>query len=392
MSTFFLLFGNTPELSRLEFTSLHPEWPLFFCEKNLFGFSGPELDEKAAKIFANELLQELGGTIKILWQRESFDLKVKSQTVLESLVEILSQQEKKIHFTFQQLGKQQLEISQEAIKEELTKKDRPARYFSAEPQEVAFLAHHQNAREIFVFQDTEHQTSVLCETFAVQDLDNWTKKDRQKPYANRRKGMLPPKVALMMTNIAFGSYRQANPGKKDVHLYDPFCGTGTVLIEAALRGLKVFGSDLDQESVNGTRENLNWLAAEYGLTLENRVFLADASRLQKEQLPVPVELLVTEPFLGRQTPNPAELTNVFRGLEKMYLGAFNSFQKVLVDGARVCFIFPAAEMAGKQYTMQGLIDKLQAKGYNLLVKPLRYARQGAVIQREICLFEFSAKK
>ena len=115
----------------------------------------------------------------------------------------------------------------------------------------------------------------------------------------------------------------------------------------------------------------------------------DASHLDLSQFTNQVDLLVSEPFLGRQTPDDSELANIFKGLEKMYLGSFKSFASILSDKAMIVIILPQVSTAKRIYSLLGLIDKLKAKGYNLLVDPVPYAREGARVTRQICLFRFN---
>jgi len=42
-------------------------------------------------------------------------------------------------------------------------------------------------------------------------------------------GMMPPKLTQMMINLAIARLRERE--KNQIHLYDPFCGLGTTLIE-----------------------------------------------------------------------------------------------------------------------------------------------------------------
>lgn len=191
----------------------------------------------------------------------------------------------------------------------------------------------------------------------------------------------------MMVNIAFGLWQKKNTSKP--LLYDPFCGTGTVLLEAGMRNLDVYGSDIDQDAVFGTRDNLEWFKKEYGIDIATKVFYMDASHVNPENFDKKIDLLVTEPFLGKQTPKDQELANVFRGLEKMYLGSFKSFADILNDGAVVAIVFPKVQTDKRTYSLESLIDKLKAKGYNLLVDPVIYAREGARVARQICLFSFN---
>jgi tRNA G10 N-methylase Trm11 len=61
--------------------------------------------------------------------------------------------------------------------------------------------------------------------------------------------MMPPKLVQMMINIG-----QTN-GQKSI--YDPFCGLGTTLIEAANMGyMNLYGSDLSIDMIRATKKSL----------------------------------------------------------------------------------------------------------------------------------------
>jgi tRNA G10 N-methylase Trm11 len=380
MPKFLILFGNTTLLSKLEFESLYPNLTLEPLEDQLFAF------ESEANL-VEEMLDVLGGTVKIFTVIKELANTLTNEELVEEVVAILLSQSSDPYFTFSQIGKGQREISNADIKDLIKENGKKARYFSAELSESALLSHHSNATEILSYNHQASDKLLLAQVKAVQDIDDWTKRDRSKPYADRKKGMLPPKVARMMVNIAFGLWQQKNQGQP--LLYDPFCGTGTVLLEAGMRNLDVCGSDIDQNAVFGTRDNLEWFKQEYPKTIQTKVFYSDASHIEQSNFAKKIDLLVTEPFLGKQTPSDHELANVFRGLEKMYLGSFKSFAKVLNNGAIVAIVFPRVETPKRTYSLDGLIDKLQTKGYNLLVDPVLYAREGARVARQICLFSFS---
>ncbi|MFB6145333.1 MAG: methyltransferase domain-containing protein [Candidatus Nanohaloarchaea archaeon] len=59
---------------------------------------------------------------------------------------------------------------------------------------------------------------------------------------------LDPVLARVLVNLS-----EVSPGEK---LLDPFCGTGGVLIEAGLCGIDVYGTDIQHDMVEGTKENL----------------------------------------------------------------------------------------------------------------------------------------
>lgn len=379
MSKFLILFGNTTLLSKLEFESLYPNLNLTKLDERLFAF-------ESAINLSSEMMVTLGGTVKIFEVVKEFEPSIENETLIEEIVALLLAQTEEPYFTFSQVGKGQREISNADIKDLIKENGKKARYFSGEISESALLSHKSKAMELLSFNDRDGSKLILAQIKAVQDIDDWTKRDRSKPYADRKKGMLPPKVARMMVNIARGLWQQKNDGQP--LLYDPFCGTGTVLLEAGMQNLNVYGSDIDQNAVFGSRDNLDWFKQEYNKQIESKVFYMDASHLDPESFAKKVDLLVTEPFLGKQTPRDNELANVFKGLEKMYLGSFKSFAKVLNEGAVVAIVFPQVTTDKRTYSLDSLIDKLTTKGYNLLVDPVLYAREGARVARQICLFSF----
>jgi tRNA (guanine10-N2)-dimethyltransferase len=59
-----------------------------------------------------------------------------------------------------------------------------------------------------------------------------------------------PKIARALVNLS--------AVKKNEVLLDPFCGTGGILIEAGLLGIRVIGSDVEKKMIDGCRRNLEF--------------------------------------------------------------------------------------------------------------------------------------
>ncbi|MGH3620559.1 MAG: TRM11 family SAM-dependent methyltransferase [Sciscionella sp.] len=68
-----------------------------------------------------------------------------------------------------------------------------------------------------------------------------------------RTGALRPTVAAAMVRLALV---RTSSGIASQGVYDPFCGSGTILAEALALDLPVFGSDIDSEAVGLTRQRL----------------------------------------------------------------------------------------------------------------------------------------
>ncbi len=392
MSKFLFLFGNTPQLSLLELNSVYPQLnaQVLSAEGELANrLAVAEMTEEEFK--KADFINKLGGLVKI-FQLEGVLSKSSDLTSLKNaVVDCLISKSNQPYFSIYQKGKGQKAINHAQIKDLLKEKGYRSRYFKGSFEGGAFALHQEASQEIFLYHD--EGAIYLSYLVAVQDIDDWTKRDRSKPYFDRKKGMLPPKVARMLVNIASGLYlaEQANQSATKIKLLDPFCGTGTILIEALNLGHQVYGADLDEQAVWGSRQNLDWFSNEYNLPRQNfaeQIFLADVGQLNPEKIGEKFDLLVTEPFLGRQTPKEEELANIFKGLTKLYLGAFNNFSKILNPGAKIAIIFPKVVTKHRVFSLDHLIDKLSAKGYNLVVSPLLYARQGARVQREVYFFNF----
>ncbi|MDP6869843.1 MAG: methyltransferase domain-containing protein [Candidatus Poseidoniaceae archaeon] len=112
---------------------------------------------------------------------------------------------------------------------------------------------------------------------------------------------LEPRIARAAVNIAAGT-------SKGVVL-DPMCGTGGLLIEAALCNRSAIGIDIDPEMVNGTKQNLQWA----NVTAE--VILGDATNFE---FPQNLSGVVIDPPYGRnsQLSESTALTTILGELVK----------------------------------------------------------------------------
>lgn len=252
-------------------------------------------------------------------------------------------------------------------------------------------------------------------TLAVQGFSNYSHRDYGRPGRDSKSGMLPPKLAQMMVNLAMV--------QEGGTIMDAFCGSGTVLQEASLRGYLVLGSDLSEKAVEDTKKNLAWLSEQYDLEGEiGSIQVCDATKLTVCWKDVRVDGIVSEPFLGPQEAKGLEdLDKVIAELGELYVGAFQEFAKVLAKGSRVVFPLPyfmgrfldSGSEAGMTIKGKGVfvsdevVSKIESVGFNLVDareelqslpcgKSFRelskrgtilYEREGQRVGREVCVFE-----
>ncbi|HRI36244.1 MAG TPA: hypothetical protein PK765_04160 [bacterium] len=150
----------------------------------------------------------------------------------------------------------------------------------------------------------------LAAIIAAQDVDAYTRRDTER-VRDMKVGMLPPKLAQIMLNLA---------GVED-RVYDPFCGLGTVLIEASARGLQVYGSDVSDAMVRATRENLAGLG--HDAEIDTRIFRLDAARSADIGDRVPADTpIATEgtlgPILSASTISRVRVAEIDEELARLY--------------------------------------------------------------------------
>jgi tRNA G10 N-methylase Trm11 len=383
MPTYYCLLGNTPSLSLAELQVLYPNANVTSMAKQVAAI---ELADDEA---AQSLMNRVGGTVKVIKHLENLSTSDPDQIQVAVAKVLAASEAAKVTFGVAEIGRDHLPpLNLFRIKSQLEEAGKRVRYVegSRAGLSAAVLLHQTEVQEMNVLQ-LDHSLT-LGQTVAIQDIDAWTVRDRHKPYADRRKGMLPPKVARIMVNIALSLTEVEKP-----LVYDPFCGTGTILIEALTQGCRVAGSDLDVEAITGTQKNLEWFTQLPENTemagLLGPVFQADVSQVAASQLPTKIDCLVTEPFLGKPQPRADQLANTFKGLQKLYLGAFKQWTQILNQDAVVVIIFPQVVSGKNTYGLEGLIDKLASLGYTIASEPVLYHRPQAIVQRQIVVFKYT---
>ena len=191
-----------------------------------------------------------------------------------------------------------------------------------------------------------------------------------------------------MVNIACANAKCQMSNVK-CQVLDPFCGCGTILAEAMMLGYKTIGGDISSKLTAATEKNLAWLCETYGLTSDYKIFQTDATHISEKISGV--DVIVTEPFLGPNLEGEKKLSfqeikNIVRGLEKLYVGCFSDWRKVLNKGGTVAFIFP---VFGSGDFVKKVLDKVIKLGYTVAVGPFEYGRPNAKIKRRIYLFNFN---
>ena len=197
-----------------------------------------------------------------------------------------------------------------------------------------------NEQLVFGLKLTEIQTKTFSE-----------RRPRKKPFFHP--SAMPSKLARCMVNLAHG--------KAENLVLDPFCGTGSSLIEATYIGCRALGVDAQRRMINGCRKNLQ----HFHITPEGLV-LADARKLPFTK----VDCVVTDPPYGRSASTLKSTT------KQLVQEVLETAHGLLSAGQRICIASP------KTLTISRLGVSL---GYRHVESHFAYVHR--TLTREIVVFE-----
>lgn len=230
-------------------------------------------------------------------------------------------------------------------------------------------------------------TTIVAESTGAQNITALAARDQGRPRRDAFVGMLPPKLAQMMINMAVG----APTSGETPRVLDPFCGTGVVLQEAALMGYSVYGTDLSEKMIRYSRDNLNWLEEKYNRTIDWYLHEGDAMDTVWQQ---PITTVAAETYLGQPfsaPPSASKLTEV-RGNCNHIIGSFlKNLSVQLKPGAIIAIAVPAWRDKEGAFTHLPLISTPENYGFSVVdlktVRPdqLLYFRPDQVVAREILI-------
>ncbi|TAK04255.1 hypothetical protein EPO34_03885 [Patescibacteria group bacterium] len=234
---------------------------------------------------------------------------------------------------------------------------------------------------------------LVGRTEAVQDFEAWSKRDFGRPSRDAKSGMLPPKLARTLVNLATGTgadlthaLSSERRGVASLVLLDPFCGSGTVPMEAMLMGFKaVIASDISKKATADTGRNLEWVRKEFPEARASRVsvYVCDAADLAAI-LKDPVDAVAGETYLGPPMTGRETLETIQKNmavLGQSYAKMLVGVHAVMKPGARAAIAFPAF-VRGTQKLRLPLNTILAPIGFTI-ERTFLYERKGQKVAREI---------
>ena len=265
---------------------------------------------------------------------------------------------------------------------------------------TAQVIHHdlvkENGTELLII--AAGDKTYIAKTTSVQDIASYTTRDRERPKRDARVGMLPPKLAQIIINLAAGP---AHDGQ--LTILDPFCGTGVVLQEALLMGYDAYGTDLEPRMIAYTTENLQWLSTTYDLQSTTYNLEASDATTHRWNFPAihhptstinhppPTIHIACETYLGRpftERPSSAILAQTVTEVNLILKRFLQNIRPQLAPHARLCLAVPCW-FDGREQKHLPLLAQLTGLGFERVgfehaaTPSLIYHREGQIVGREL---------
>lgn len=219
----------------------------------------------------------------------------------------------------------------------------------------------------------------------VQNVKSFSELEYDKPYTDKRMGVLPSKLARIMVNLT-----GLNKGQT---LWDPFCGSGTILLEGYSKGINVIGSDISKRSVEMAEENIKWFGNRYNDTSTKfKVFKLDVlkpdSRILSLIRKTQIDAIACEPFMG---PPQLNVVPIYRAkkyisdVKKLYSELFKILEHSKLKNFKAVIILPSYKTPQGWATVP--INEIASKKWEVINKRfgghLQYSRLDSIIRRNI---------
>ncbi|MFA7601156.1 MAG: methyltransferase domain-containing protein [Patescibacteria group bacterium] len=404
MKKYFFVLGSNPELSLAELSTLFPENKWQRIASVVFSDFSEELN-------CTDLMNSLGGTIKIGEYLTDFSLANRHALSEFTKKEIIKNAREnnlngKFNFGFSFYGSRKLPGDffklALAVKKDLKNFDISSRIVTSREQILSSVVVEQNGLvdgglELCFFVDKNKV--FIGRTSTVQPFKDLSKRDFGRPNRDDHSGMIPPKLAQIMVNLARGG----DADFKEKKILDPFCGSGTILMEAYLMDFKnIIGSDLSDKAINDSISNIDWIIdfnekkSIESCSKNIDIFQSDVLDLDKSLDKNSIDYIVCEPYLGPQR-GFKDFNEVVKELNDLYSGALNVFYKILKTGGRIVMIWPQFRANNKTWKLEpnvsnfkmipALIFNESNNEEKSQRKNLVYGREDQKVWREIVVLE-----
>lgn len=244
--------------------------------------------------------------------------------------------------------------------------------------------------ELVIFSDGEDVR--MGSTIDIQDYEQFSIIDYEKPRSDKKMGMLPPKLARIMVNLSGVGFSPQNV------IWDPFCGSGGILLQAMITGRSVLGSDVDKWAIRNSEQNIDWLVQthpEFGnfADVRYKTFPLDITdipqNIAKLMKNSSIDAVVCEPYMGPPQRRPmarSKAVLLSNGVVEQYGALLQFLERIGKKGLRVVLIVPIYKTYEGWYSFY-VNELIHKKQWKIVNKNLHWERKTSIIRRHIMILE-----
>ena len=370
MSTYLFILGKDSELSIAELLSRYPKGKIGVIGDDFVVMNLSQTIDQAE-------FNKLGGVIKVGEVVSDSDKNNLSNELVMQLLDMHS--DCKLNYGISVYGWSESNLRSLLIdmKKKMKERGVGSRFANQDFKNIS-TAQHKGLKKkgIEMIVANDGTKFVIAKVVAVQDIDSYSKRDFKKPYRDMKVGMLPPKLAQIMINLT-----------GDVQaIWDPFCGGGVLIMEGLLMGHDMIASDINENTLGGADENIEWFKKEFNVKNTVSLYVHDATLPQRD---VKFDAIVCEGYLGppqKHLDSASSLKPIIDELDNLYVGFFEAIKEIGFKGPIVIAMPFFRVSDGAEVELKSTINKIEKIGFKLKTEPLKYARADQIVGRAIYQF------
>ena len=375
---YYFLPGRNYELSKAELISILPE----FSKEYKLSEIGQEVIIVKTEDDIKSIFQRLGGFI-------SFGV------VIDDLDNFLNEYSTsdKVVFGINVIGNgswnnQKAKELADSIKKSFTQKEISAKFVVSNEGELNSVSISRNKilEKGFLLEIIQNGDKVIYgKAIEIQDVEGFSQIEYSKPYTDKTMGVMPAKLCRILVNLSKAKVGQT--------IWDPFCGSGTILLEAQRVGINVLGSDINPKSVNMTCANIEWLAGQLdSKDFRYKTFRFDVckpdgkiiSSFRKTEL----NSVVCEPFMGPpqlKTLSVYQAKKLLESVKRLYSNLFSILEHIKLSDFTAVIIVPSykTNMGWASLSINEIVGKKWSIENKKLGGLLQWSRPNSIIRRNI---------
>ncbi|MFA5745495.1 MAG: DNA methyltransferase [archaeon] len=393
---YLFLLGRDKDLSKLEIA--------IYLQKNKIAYSIIansdkflilDLDKKETELV--NLTKELGGLVRVC------KIYLSSQKITREVIDKLNfDSPKKFNYTISSIDIEVSELDsieqllKQCFKEEKVKavykkpvghsekRSKETKNYIANPDNY-YSWRIENGLEVFVVKSNNKY--YFARTISCFNPKDNVFKDKNRPSIKEKYNTSFRMVSIMIDLLGL------DKGKT---IIDPFCGTGTFLIEGMIKGYNVVGIDVDEQMVDSSNKNVSWAIKEFKLKKTHKIIRGSSAETK-----FIADAAVFEPYMGpflKKAITLDKARNIVKELNDVYFGVFSNLSRLLPYKARVVCILPEFKTFDNKvipvnravYERSGfeVVDVSKIDANMELRNPISYSTpSGSMINRKIYILE-----